>query len=144
MNGHDKIVIHNPKAPEPIGPYSQAIKAGDLVFVSGQIGLDPATGKFAAADAAGQARRILEHLEAILEMADSGLSRVLKTTIFLIDFNDFAEVNKVYGEFFPTAPPARSTIQVAALPMGARVEIEAVARVPKITKSHDLSPGSMA
>jgi 2-iminobutanoate/2-iminopropanoate deaminase len=130
MKLHDRVVIQNDRAPKPVGPYSQAVRNGDLVFVSGQLGLDPATGKLVGPDAAGQTRMILRHIAAILDMAGLSLPRVVKTTIFLIDLADFAEVNKIYGEAFPTEPPARSTIQVAALPMGARVEIEAMASFP--------------
>jgi len=135
MNEHDRTLIHNDKAPAPIGPYSQAIRSGNLVFVSGQLGLDPATGQLAGPDAATQTRLILRHLQAILEVAGSSLARVLKTTIYLTDLADFAEVNKVYAWAFPTDPPARSTVQVAALPKGARVEIEVVAGVPTHTAS---------
>jgi 2-iminobutanoate/2-iminopropanoate deaminase len=122
-------VIRTSSAPAAIGPYSQAIGAGELVFCSGQIALDPASGKLVAGDAAAQARQALANLAAVLEAAGSGLERVVKTTIFLVDLADFASVNDVYATFFPAAPPARSTVQVAALPRGARVEIEAIALV---------------
>jgi 2-iminobutanoate/2-iminopropanoate deaminase len=140
MNGHDRIVIHNERAPAPIGPYSQAIRAGNMVFLSGQLGLDPATGKLVGPDVAAQTRAILTHIESILEMAGTGLGRVAKSTIFLIDLADFAEVNKIYAEAFAADPPARSTIQVAALPMGARVEIEVVAVLPEESR-HSLGGG---
>src|SRR5262245_45688637 len=127
MNVPDRMVIRTENAPLPIGPYSQAIRAGHLVFLSGQLGLDVATGELVAPDAPTQARAALEHIHTILEVAGSGLSRIVKTTMFLVDLADFAAVNKVYAEFFPGEPPARSTFQVAALPKGARVEIEVVA-----------------
>ncbi len=127
MQETGKVIVQTDAAPVPIGPYSQAVKAGDLVFVAGQLGIDPASGELAAADAAGQTRRIMENIQAILEMAGSGLGRIVKTTIFVVDLRDFGEINKVYAEFFPFEQPARSTVQVAALPMGGRVEIEAVA-----------------
>lgn len=119
------------QAPAAIGPYSQAIKAsGTLLFTSGQIPLEPATGEMVSGDIAAQTTRVLENLRAVLEAGGASLADVVKTTIFLADMADFATVNKVYAEFFPTDPPARSTVQVAALPKGARVEIEAVAVVP--------------
>jgi 2-iminobutanoate/2-iminopropanoate deaminase len=142
MDGHDHVVIHDERAPTPLGPYSQAIRCGNLVFVSGQIGLDPATGQLVGSSAAGQTRTILHHVRGILEMADSGLGCVLKSTIFLTDLADFAEVNEVYAEFFSSDPPARSTVQVAALPKGARVEIEVVAYVPSHPAS-ELGTGLM-
>jgi 2-iminobutanoate/2-iminopropanoate deaminase len=136
MNGNDRVVIRNDKAPAPIGPYSQAIRAGNLVFVSGQLGLDTKTGELVGPDAPSQARKAIEHIISILDLAETGLGRVLKTTIFLTDLKDFAAVNKVYSEYFVDEPPARSTIQVAALPKGACVEIEVVALVvrPKTTE----------
>ncbi|GMV37947.1 MAG: reactive intermediate/imine deaminase [Fimbriimonadales bacterium] len=119
------------RAPAAIGPYSQAIKAsGTLLFTSGQIPLEPATGEMVSGDIAAQTTRVLENLKAVLEAGGASLADVVKTTIFLADMTDFATVNTVYAEFFPTDPPARSTVQVAALPKGARVEIEAVAVVP--------------
>jgi 2-iminobutanoate/2-iminopropanoate deaminase len=129
MNEHGKTPILVSSAPAPIGPYSQAIKCRDLVFVSGQLGLNLATGELVGPDVADQAQKALEHLQAILEAAGSAPVRVVKTTIFLTNLADFSAVNEVYGKFFPYEPPARSTIQVAALPKGAKVEIEAVATV---------------
>ncbi len=117
------------KAPAPIGPYNQAIRAGDYLFCSGQIALDPATGSMVGETAADQARQAMKNLGAVLEAAGARFEDVVKTTIFLIDMNDFAAVNAVYGESFGTMPPARSTIAVAALPKGGRVEVEAVAFV---------------
>ena len=116
-------------APAALGPYSQAIRSGDLVFCSGQLGLDPATGELAEGVEA-QAERALRNLQSVLDAAGLGFDDVVKTTIFLADVNDFAAVNAVYATFMPTPPPARSTIGVAALPKGGLVEIEAIARRP--------------
>jgi 2-iminobutanoate/2-iminopropanoate deaminase len=123
----DATAILTPHAPAPVGPYSQAIRAGGLVFCSGQVGLDPQTGKIVAGGVAAEARQVLDNLVAVLAAAELTLADVVKTTIFLVDINDFAAVNAVYGERLGTPPPARSTIAVAALPLGARVEIEALA-----------------
>jgi len=124
-------VIATSQAPQAIGPYSQAIRAqGHLVFTAGQIALDPASGKFAATDVAGQTRQVLMNLRAVLEAAGSSLGQTVKTTVFLANMDDFAAMNAVYQEFFPTSPPARSAVQVSRLPKDALVEIEAVALVP--------------
>ena len=120
-------VIHTDSAPKAIGPYSQAIRVGDFVFTAGQIALDPATGELAGATIEEQTRRALTNLMAVLEAAGSGLGKVVKTTVFLANLADFAKMNAVYAEFFPGNPPARTTVQVAALPRGALVEIECVA-----------------
>jgi len=120
-------VISTANAPAAVGPYSQGIKAEGLIFTAGQLGLDPTTGKFVEGDVAAQARQALKNLKAILEEAGSSLEKVIKATVFLQDMNDFARVNEVYGEFFTSNPPARSAVQVAALPLGGLVEIEAVA-----------------
>ena len=124
-----KSIIHTEKAPAAVGPYSQATRAGELVYTAGQIPLDPATGKMVEGGIEAQTRRALENLQAVLEAAGAGLNTVLKTTVFLQDIGEFAAMNGVYAEFFPENPPARSAVQVAALPLGARVEIEAVAVV---------------
>ena len=116
-------------APAALGPYSQAIRSGDLVFCSGQLGLDPATGELVEGVEA-QAERSLRNLQSVLDAAGLGFDDVVKTTIFLADVNDFAAVNAVYAKFMPAPPPARSTIGVAALPKGGLVEIEAIARRP--------------
>ncbi len=121
-------VVHSDNAPAAIGPYSQAIKVGDFVFTAGQLGIDPATGKLQEGVEA-QARQAMENLKAVLEAAGSGLDMAIKTTIFLADISDFPKVNAVYGEFFGDEPPARSTVQVAALPAGGLVEIDVVATV---------------
>lgn len=118
------------EAPAPVGPYSQAIRAGQLLFLSGQIPLDPATGALVEGDATQQAARIFDNLEAVLREAGSSLAYVCKTTVFVIDLADFSKINEVYAQRFGAAAPARSTIQVAALPLGARVEIEAIAFIP--------------
>ena len=123
----ERTVIATSRAPAAIGPYSQAIRAGGLVFVSGQIPLDPETGQVVEGGIAKQAERVLDSLRAILDASGSGLERVVKTTVFLVDLGTFTEVNEVYARFFPHAPPARSTVQVAALPRGVWIEIEAVA-----------------
>lgn len=119
--------IRSSGAPEPIGPYSQAIRAGDHLFVSGMIALDPKSGELLGADAAAQAERALQNLQAVLAAAGMSCADVVKTTVFLIDMNDFASVNAVYAKYFDSNKPARSTIAVAALPKGARVEIDAIA-----------------
>ncbi|HET9913603.1 MAG TPA: RidA family protein [Anaerolineales bacterium] len=122
-----KKIVSTEKAPKAIGPYSQAILAEDLVFTSGQLGLDPATMELVEGGIEAQTRQVLTNLQHVLERADSGLNFVIKTTVFLQDIGDFAKMNAVYAEFFPENPPARSTVQVAALPKGALVEIECVA-----------------
>jgi 2-iminobutanoate/2-iminopropanoate deaminase len=119
--------IQTSSAPGAIGPYSQAIAVGDLVFCSGQVGLDPATGELADGVEA-QTERALRNLAAVLDAAGVAFADVVKTTIFLADIGDFTTVNDVYGRFMPDPPPARSTVGVGALPRGARVEIEAIAR----------------
>jgi 2-iminobutanoate/2-iminopropanoate deaminase len=116
-------------APAALGPYSQAIRSGDLVFCSGQLGLDPTTGELADGVEA-QAERALRNLQSVLDAAGLSLDDVVKTTIFLADIDDFAAVNAVYAKFMPTPPPARSTIGIGALPKGGLVEIEAIARRP--------------
>jgi 2-iminobutanoate/2-iminopropanoate deaminase len=120
-------IIATAAAPAAIGPYSQAVRVGSFVFTAGQIGLDPATGQLVADDVEAQTRQVMANLAAVLTAAGSDLNRIVKTTIFLTDMADFPTVNAVYGSFFTEAPPARSTVAVAALPRGARVEIEAIA-----------------
>src|SRR5947207_9610690 len=120
-------VISTEKAPKAIGPYSQAISVGDFIFTSGQIPLDPATQQLVQGDIRAQTERVMENLGAVLAAAGVGFDKVVKATIFVADLNDFAAVNEIYGKRFPENPPARSTVQVAALPKGARVEIELIA-----------------
>jgi len=124
----DAAAVLTPHAPAPVGPYSQAIRVDGFIFCSGQVGLDPATGKIGDGGVSAQARQVLDNLAAVLASAGSTFDAIVKTTIFLVDINDFAAVNAVYGERMGTPPPARSTVAVAALPLGALVEIEAVAR----------------
>jgi 2-iminobutanoate/2-iminopropanoate deaminase len=119
--------VHSDDAPAAIGPYSQAIRAGDLLFCSGQIGLDPTSGKLVSDDVVEQAGQVMKNLKAVLAAAGADLTRVAKTTIYLTDLGNFGKVNEVYGSFFDSDPPARATVQVSALPLGARVEVEAVA-----------------
>jgi 2-iminobutanoate/2-iminopropanoate deaminase len=119
--------IRSDKAPAPIGPYSQAIRAGNQVFVSGMIALDPQSGELVGSDAAAQAEQALKNLGAVLEAAHMTYANVVKTTVFLLDMNDFAAVNAVYAKFFDANKPARSTVAVVGLPKGARVEVDAIA-----------------
>ena len=123
----DKKVILSEKAPKAIGPYSVAIRTGNLVFTSGQLGLDPQIGNLVPGGIEGETRQALTNIRHVLEDSGSGMQAVVKTTVFLKDMADFPKMNAVYAEFFPENPPARSTVQVAALPKGGSVEIEAVA-----------------
>ena len=122
-----KSIVTTDRAPAAIGPYSQAVVAGDLLFVSGQIPLVPETGEFVTGSIEDETRRVLDNLRAVVEAATGSLGAIVKTTIYLTDLNDFSKVNSVYAEYFPSSPPARATVQVAALPKGARVEIDAIA-----------------
>ena len=121
-----KTIINTPGAPKAIGPYSQAVRYGDLLFVSGMIALDPGTGEMAGADIETQAVRVLENLKAVIEAAGMGLKNVLKSTVFLKDINDFAKFNEIYGRYFPDTPPARETVQVAKLPRDAVIEVSVI------------------
>ncbi|MDB5216884.1 MAG: Endoribonuclease [Myxococcaceae bacterium] len=121
--------ISTADAPAAIGPYSQAIHAGDLVFLSGQVPIDPKTGELVTGDIAVQTERVLDNLGAVLAAAGCAFGDVVKTTIYLVDLGDFQAVNQTYAKRFTSAPPARATVQVSALPKGARVEIDAIARV---------------
>jgi 2-iminobutanoate/2-iminopropanoate deaminase len=125
-----KKVISTTEAPLAVGPYSQAIAAGQFVFCSGQIPLEPVTGILIEGDISRQTERVLQNIAAVLRAYDLGMEHVVKTTVFLTDLGNFAEMNAEYSKFFPDDPPARSTIQVAALPKGANVEIEAIALKP--------------
>ncbi len=123
--------IKTPNAPAAIGPYSQGIKtsAGKMIFTAGQIALDPATGRLVEGEIAAQTRRALDNVKAILSAGGASLENVVKTNVFMSDLGEFAAMNEVYAEYFPANPPARSTVEVKALPRGAKVEIEAVAVV---------------
>lgn len=125
-----KEIIATDKAPAAAGPYSQAVRVGNLVFTAGQVGLVPGTKEFAGPDITSQTRQVLKNIQGILEAAGSGMAHVVKTTVFLQDIAEWPAMNAVYAEFFPENPPARSAVQVAALPLGAKVEIEVVAEVP--------------
>lgn len=120
-------VVSTENAPGAIGPYSQAIKVNGMVFCSGQIPTDPATGQFVSDDIAAQTEQVLKNLDAVLKAAGSGLGSVVKTTVFLADMNDFTAMNEVYGKFFSENKPARATVQAARLPRDAKVEIECIA-----------------
>ena len=122
-----KEIIATEKAPGAVGPYSQAVRIGNLIYTAGQLGLVPGTKDFAGSDIEAQTRQALENVKGILESAGSCLEHVVKTTVFLQDMDEFGKMNGVYAEFFPNNPPARSAVEVAALPLGGRVEIEAVA-----------------
>jgi 2-iminobutanoate/2-iminopropanoate deaminase len=122
-----KTVILTTKAPAPIGPYSQAVMAGNTLYCSGQIPIDPATGQVFTGDIKGQAELVMKNIDAVLKEAGVGFQNIVKTTIYLTSMNDFAAVNEVYGRYFTELPPARSTIAVAALPKGVNVEIEVLA-----------------
>ncbi|MFQ5654527.1 MAG: RidA family protein [Planctomycetota bacterium] len=123
----DKQAIATTGAPKAIGPYSQAIIAGDQVWCSGQIAIDPRTGEVVEGGMEAETRQILRNLKAVLEAAGSALDRVVKTTVYMTDLREFARMNEIYGEYFPGVPPARATVEVGALPKGVSLEIEAVA-----------------
>ena len=123
--------ISTDKAPSAIGPYSQAVRAGQFVFCSGQIGIDPATGKLIGADIESQTRQVMQNLRRVLTAAGLDLNHVAKTTIFLVNLEDFSLVNEIYGAEFGEHKPARATVQVAGLPLGALIEIECVAYIAK-------------
>lgn len=129
MSPHKKIV-RTPLAPKAIGPYSQAVAVGGFVFLSGQVPLDPQSGKIVQDGIEAQTRRCLDNLAAVLHAAGTSLSSVVKTTVYLTNLSDFPAMNVIYASYFPADPPARSTVQVAALPVGAAIEIDAIARVP--------------
>ena len=124
-----KDIIATDRAPKAIGPYSQAVRAGNLVFASGQIPINPATGEFVTGGIAEQTEQVLRNLRAVFEAAGLNLNQVVKTTVFLLDMDDFTVMNEVYARFFGQQPPARATVQAARLPRDARVEIEAIAIV---------------
>ena len=122
-----KDIIQTKDAPAAIGPYSQAVRAGEFLFASGQIPLDPQTGQFVAGGVAEQTEQVLRNLQAVLAAASLSLAQVVKTTVFLADMEDFTAMNEVYGRYFTEQPPARATVQAARLPRDARVEIEVIA-----------------
>ena len=126
----NKESVTTENAPAAVGPYSQGVRAGTFIFTAGQLGIVPGTKEFAGPDIESQTRQALENLKAVLEAGGSGLEQVVKTTVFLQDMEEFGRMNAVYAEFFPQDPPGRSAVQVAALPLGGRVEIEAVALLP--------------
>lgn len=123
----DREEIRTGAAPAAIGPYAQAVRSGNLLFCSGQIGLDPATGEIVSGGVEAEARRVLDNLTAVLDAAGGTLANVVRTTIYLVDLGDFAKVNGIYGEYFTAPHPARVTIGVAALPKGGCIEIDAIA-----------------
>lgn len=123
----DRMVVSTDKAPGAVGPYSQAVIAGEFVFTAGTLPLDPKTGEVVGDEIGAQVRQALSNVQQVLEAAGSSLDRVVKTTVFLTDIGNFAEMNSVYAEFFTSAPPARSTVEIGPLPKGMLVQIEAVA-----------------
>lgn len=123
----NKEVIQSPRAAAPVGPYSQGIRTGEFIFVAGEKGIDPRTGKIAPGGIAAETRQTLENIKAILEAGGATMDHVVRTQVFLTDIKDFAAMNAVYAEYFQVAPPGRTTVQVVALPAGASVEIEATA-----------------
>ena len=124
-----KKVVQTEKAPKAIGPYSQAIQAGDFLFLSGQVPLDPKTGELVKGDIGQQAKQVLENIKGVLESQRLGMEDVVKVTVFLKNIENFNQVNEVYSSYFPTSPPARSTVEVARLPRDAEIEIEAIALI---------------
>ena len=122
-------IIATDQAPGAVGPYSQGIRTDQFVFTAGQIPLDPATGSLVEGPIEDQTRRVLDNVRAVLQAAGSGLDRVVKMTVFMTDFGDFKRMNAVYAEYFPDAPPARSAVQVSALPLGVDIEMEAIALI---------------
>jgi len=127
MPGSKREIIATPQAPAAIGPYSQAVRAGDQLFISGQLGIDPATGQIVAGGIAAETRQAFANLRAILEASSFAFTDLVQVQVFLADIKDFAAMNEVYATFFPSAPPARAAFQVAALPKGGRVEVMAQA-----------------
>lgn len=127
----EKTIINITLAPQPVGPYSQGVKFGDIIFLSGQLPVDPKTNKIISEDVSNQTKQCFENIKSILEPAGSSLFNILKTTVFLTNMDDFAAMNTVYAQYFPHEPPARSCVQVAKLPLNAKVEIETIAYLPK-------------
>ncbi|MGW8318821.1 MAG: RidA family protein [Candidatus Promineifilaceae bacterium] len=125
----EKVIIATPNAPAAVGPYSQGVRAGNLVYTAGQVALDPATGKLVEGDIEAQTHQVFRNLQAVLRAAGTDLANVVKTTVFLQDMDHFAAMNQAYAQHFAGQPPARTTVQLAKLPLGALVEIEAVALI---------------
>ena len=138
LGNEGKIIVSSPNAPKAVGPYSQAVKIGNMIFCSGQIPLDPATGEVVGTDITAQTHRVLKNLQGLLDVTGSGLFQVVKTTVFLQNMEDFAAMNAVYSQYFTVDPPARSTIQVARLPTDVLVEVEAIAVQPQ----REIGPGA--
>jgi 2-iminobutanoate/2-iminopropanoate deaminase len=132
-----KEIVSTDKAPAAVGPYSQAVRVGDLIYTAGQLGIDPETKAFVGDDIESQTRQALENVKAVLEAAGSCLEHAVKNTVFLQDMGEFSRMNAVYAEFFPENPPARSAVEVAALPLGGRVEIECVAEACDCESTED-------
>ena len=130
MAADERTVVHTDDAPKAVGPYSQGICAGGFLFSSGQIPIDPASGKLVEGPIEEQTRCVMENLRAVLKAAGTTFDGVVRATIYLTQLSDFAKVNAVYASYFPSAPPARSTVQVAALPLGASIEIDLIAKAP--------------
>jgi len=126
----ERVVVATPNAPAAVGPYSQAIKVGNMIFCSGQIPLHPKTGEIAGADVAAQTEQVLQNLSAVLDVTGSGLYQIVKTTVYLKNMGDFAAMNEVYARHFPVDPPARATVEVARLPKDVLVEIDCIAVIP--------------
>lgn len=126
----DRTIIECEAAPKPIGPYSQAVKAGSMLFLAGQIPIDPASGQVEATDITEQTKQVMKNIQTIIEYAGLTMGHIVRCVIYLTDLNDFAVVNEIYGEYFVFEPPVRSTVQVAALPAGSRIEIEVTAYCP--------------
>lgn len=131
MINSERIIVASPLAPKAVGPYSQAIKVGNLIFCSGQIPLHPDTGEIVGTDVATQTEQVLKNLDAVLRVVDSGLYQVAKTTVYLNNMDDFAEMNAVYAKYFQVEPPARATVEVSRLPKEVLVEIDCIAIIPE-------------
>ena len=125
--GHDREIISTTEAPGAVGPYSQAVATAGMVFTAGQIPINPSSGKIEAETIEDQTRQVLRNIDGLLRASGSGLNRIVKMTVFMTDLGDFQKMNGVYSEFFPSDPPARSAVQVVALPLGVQIEMEAVA-----------------
>lgn len=125
----NREIIATNKAPATIGPYSQAVKVGNFIFVSGQIPIDPKTGKIVGNDIMAQTKRVLENIKAVLEAAGANLTNVVKTTVYLVDMGDFNAMNEIYATYFSEKPPARSTVEVSKLPKGSKIEVDVIAYV---------------